>query len=103
MRETVRDGQPSILVDDGSVHRLEKEVLELERCESFGWRVGLREHELELISLREYERCVGFRTDAHPIEASWRRLRAVRFHGDLEAGSVERTDCRVVQLQQWFT
>lgn len=60
----------------------------------------LRPHELEFVAAAQDPVGPRFRADAHPVDAGRRQHGAVGFHGDLEAGLVQRCQQFPVDLQQ---
>src|SRR4051794_10470249 len=68
MRETVRDRPLGVLGDIGPVHRLQKEVTEVEIGKILRKRVWLRVNELELAPALLHERRASFGTHADPVE-----------------------------------
>ena len=100
--ETVRDGAPRILGHHRSVHRLQKEVIELERFKSLGRRIRLRVYELELIPVRQHELRGRLGAHAYPIETRGSVLGPVRLDGNLESRCVKRANRLVIELQEWL-
>lgn len=103
VRQTVLHSKLGVLFPCGPIHRLQEEVPEVEVGEAFRFRSLLRKDQLEFMSRTEYKLRPGFRADAHPIDATGRRLRAVRFNGDLEAELMQGRDKIIIELQQRFT
>ena len=105
MREAVCERRLHIalrLLHIAGVERLQEELVEVEIGEAFRLCRGmlLRIDELELLSVRERERCVGLGADTHVIDAGGGDLRAVRLDGDLEAPRMQRVDGSGIQLKE---
>src|SRR5438132_11167807 len=77
MREAVVDRLARVGLARGTVHRLQEEVVEGESLEALGRRLGLREHELQLVAGGHLERGIRLWAHAHPVDARGRRDGAV--------------------------
>src|SRR6185437_1993625 len=86
-----------------SVHRLEVEVRELEIREMLRKCPLLRIDELELVTSRDREGCVGFGAHTDPVEAGYCRLRSIGFDSNAKATAMQCLDGRLVELQYRLT
>src|SRR5262245_2654466 len=82
--QAVGDGGCGILGNIGSVHRLQRESLEVEIDECFGRGSGLRIDKLQLVAMMNHEFASRLGADANPIESLRGRDRAVGLDRDLE-------------------
>lgn len=100
---TIRDAGVDVLPQLWSVHRLEKEVLEIKLNQSIGVRPRLREHKLEFIPTTLHERGARFWAYADPIERRRTGLRPVRLYRDGKITRMKRVDQRLIQLKKWLS
>jgi hypothetical protein len=84
----------------GTIHRLNREMLEGEMFELLRCQPVLRHDELQLVAVHKLQRRPGLRADADPIETGRRFHRAVGLDGDGEPALVKRVDQRRVDLQE---
>src|SRR5215211_8709296 len=98
--QAILDGAARILLKVCAIHRLQKESLERQVCESFRRGVVLWKDELELVAFDDREFAIRFRADADPVDSGRRHDCPVGLHGDLEATPMEGLDQGGVHLQQ---
>src|SRR5260363_148761 len=91
--------QPGIDVARRTVHRLHKKMCEIERLILSQALVVLRNHDFELIALRDNQLSVRFWADANPINAWQYGQRAVGFKRDCKTRAMQRVDQCIVELQ----
>src|SRR5260364_211263 len=91
--------QPGIDVASRTVHRLHKKMCEIERLILSQALVVLRNHDFELIALRDNQLSVRFWADANPINARQYGQRAVGFNRDCKTRAMQRVDQCIVELQ----
>jgi hypothetical protein len=105
MTEAILDGPARILCQRRPVHRLKREVAEVQVLETFGLRLRLhlRIHKLELVAARQHKWRIRLRTYADPVNSRRSELRSVRLDGDLETLRVERPHKALVELQERLT
>src|SRR6185503_20463945 len=100
VREAVLDRRSCVFGEVRTVHRLQEELLEVQRLQRRRIERRLRKYQLQLIAAAENPFRSGLRTHADPIDATRRRLRPVRLDGDLEADCVQGVDGIGVQLKK---
>src|SRR5258705_1079270 len=100
MPEAVVDRLARVGVARGTIHGLQKEMLEVEGLEALGRRFGLRKDELQLVAAFQRERHGRLRAHAHPVDALRWCEGAVGLDGDTKAAAMQRVDGRGVELQQ---
>src|SRR5690349_9949447 len=102
MLQAVLNGQLSVSLAIGTVHRLQEKMLEGKALKLFRIDSRLREDEFQFIASPEEQlrSCLGTHTD--PIEPRWRQPCTVRLDGDFEGEFVEHIDKFLVQLEERF-
>src|SRR5215510_1148310 len=103
MPQAIVDGTRGVLRHVRSVHRLQRETLEVEAAKFFRLRAGLRIDQLQLMPALEQELCASLRADADPVHAVGRNNRAVGLDGHREAARMQRIDQRLIDLQERLT
>ena len=103
MFEAVLHCQLRIAIALCAIHGLQKEMLKLERLESFRLKAVLRKDQLQFVPTCEHLIGASFGTDTDPIESVWRALGSVGLNGDLEPPSVQRFDQWRIELQKRFS
>jgi hypothetical protein len=96
----ILDCQAGILVCTIAVHRLEEEMIEIERLEFLRRRPGLGVHELELIALPLNQLRPGLRADADPVYGIGGGPRPIGLDGHVEALLMKALYERLVQLEK---
>jgi hypothetical protein len=102
MAQAVIDRARGVLDHIRSVHRLQRETLEIEIGKGLGRGIRLRINQLEFMTSPYHEIGAGFRADANPVHAVGRLDRAVGLDADFEAPHVQRLDQGRIHLQQRF-
>src|SRR5205823_7557805 len=97
---TVSDGRARIVSQRGTIHGLQKKLVECQILETLRLRPFLWIDKLQLISV--YKRQIGacLRTHTNPINAPWWKPRAVGLDRDLKPERVESRDQTFIELQQ---
>ena len=102
MGEAVGDGVAGVVGESRSVHRLEKEILEVEVLEQRRIEIRLRKNELELAAACLNQGGPRFWADTNPVQTCWCWLSAVCLDSNREPSLVQGIDRRVVELEQRF-
>lgn len=100
MLEAVVQGKLCVLIPRRSIHRLQKEPLEIEPFELLRFRAGLRKNELQFVAGFDHEFSAGLRADTDPIDTRRRKESPVRFDRDFKAAPVKLIDERLIHLQE---
>src|SRR6476469_703514 len=100
MGQTVGECELRIALAVGSVHRLQKDLLEVETGEALRLAALLRVDELELVPVRQHEWRAHLGTHADPVDTIGGKLRAIRLHRDLESVRVKCEHGSRVQLKE---
>ena len=103
MSLAVGDRQLRIPFAVGTVHRLKKEMPEIQVFEPLGLRLFLRVDELEFIAAVKDDRRICLGAHADPIQPLRRGLRAIRFDGHLKSLGMQCVDQWLVELKQWLS
>lgn len=96
------DGERQVVRRRRPVHRLQEEVLKVERSERRQVEAALRPHDLQLVAGPLHQRRAGLGADTDPVEPSRGGVRAVGLHGDLKAEPVQGIDQGDVELKERF-
>ena len=86
--QTIVDSQLGVALRFGTIHRLQKEMPEIELLKFLGRGVLLRINELELAAGDLHEGGARLWTDTDPVERRRRRTSPVGLHGHLEVTRV---------------
>src|SRR5262245_19975899 len=92
MGKTVSNCPFRVLDNVRSVHRLQREALEIEADERLGPNIDLRIDELQLVALLHLQLVRGLGADADPVDGGRQLDRAIGLEGNLEAARVQRLD-----------
>src|SRR5262249_7218520 len=95
----IGDGLLSVLPQRRTIHRREREPLEVKIAELLRRYTVLGEHEFELVTSADLQLRPGLGADTHPIDARGELDRAVCLQSNLKPVRVKRIDYERVDLK----
>src|SRR5262249_13436929 len=100
MGEAMFDSSPRVVdgLQRALIHGLQQEMRKVEMLERGRLDLALRINELQLIARTLHEIGAGLRAHADPIDGTRHWQRSVGLDGDLEAGSVQGVNQRLINL-----
>src|ERR1700688_529926 len=102
MLQAIAQRQTRVRFPRGTIHRLEKEILEIEVLIHFRRRTNLWEDKFEFMPGSKLEFGLCFGTNADPVDVSACRLGSVGLNRNLKTNPMKGIDQGLVQLQERF-